>query len=85
VQELGARLTAGLARLPFVATVRGRGLMVAIDVTPDVEAPELARRALLEQRLVVNATGPSTIRLEPPLVVSEPEIDDAVGRLGALV
>jgi acetylornithine/succinyldiaminopimelate/putrescine aminotransferase len=48
-------------------------------------APALARRALLEQRLVVNATGPDTIRLEPPLTVSRDEIDDALDRLGALL
>jgi acetylornithine/N-succinyldiaminopimelate aminotransferase len=84
VRELGARLASALASVPYVRAVRGRGLMVAIDVTDDVHAPDLARRALLEQRLVVNATGPATIRLEPPLVVSEREIDDAVGRLGAL-
>ena len=47
-------------------------------------APELARRALLEERLVVNATGPATIRLEPPLIVSADEIDEAVKRLGSL-
>jgi acetylornithine/N-succinyldiaminopimelate aminotransferase len=58
--------------------------MVAIDVDPEFSAPELARRALLEQRLVLNATGPATIRLEPPLIVGQDEIDDAVSRLGAL-
>jgi acetylornithine/succinyldiaminopimelate/putrescine aminotransferase len=58
--------------------------MLAIDLVDGVDAPELARRALLEQRLVVNATGPGTIRLEPPLIVSEAEIDEALGRLGAL-
>jgi acetylornithine/succinyldiaminopimelate/putrescine aminotransferase len=84
VRELGERLAAALAELPFVARVRGRGLMQAIDTVDGVDAVGLARRALLEQRLVVNATGPATIRLEPPLIVSEPEIDDALGRLGAL-
>ena len=59
--------------------------MLAIDVSRTVDAPELARRALLEQRLVVNATGPATIRLEPPLIVSDEEVDEAVARLGALV
>jgi len=43
------------------------------------------RQALLEQRLVVNATGPSTVRLLPPLVVSDAEIDDALGRLAELL
>ena len=84
VRTLGERLAAGLAQLPFVDRVRGRGLMVAIDVVPEISAPELARRALLEQRLVVNATGPATIRFEPPLIVTEEEIDVAVHRLGAL-
>jgi acetylornithine/succinyldiaminopimelate/putrescine aminotransferase len=59
--------------------------MVGVDVVANVSAPELARRALLEQRLVLNATGPSTVRLEPPLIVTEAEIDDAVGRLGELM
>jgi acetylornithine/N-succinyldiaminopimelate aminotransferase len=84
VRSLGERLMAALTELPLVSSVRGRGLMVGIDVVPEVSAPELARRALLEQRLVVNATGPRTIRFEPPLIVDESEIDEAVARLGEL-
>jgi len=84
VQALGERLAMGLERLPYVVAVRGRGLMRAIDVAGGVDATTLARRALLEQRLVINATGPGTIRLEPPLIVSEAEIDDALARLEAL-
>jgi predicted acetylornithine/succinylornithine family transaminase len=84
VRAAGERLASALARLPYVTAVRGRGLMLAIDLPEGLDAPELARRALLEQRLVVNATGPATIRLEPPLVVSDGEIDEAVARLGAL-
>ena len=59
--------------------------MIGIDLVPDVSAPELAQRALLEQRLVLNATGPSTIRFEPPLIVTESEIDEAVARVGELM
>jgi acetylornithine/N-succinyldiaminopimelate aminotransferase len=73
----------GLRELPRVVAVRGVGLMVAIDVEAD--APGLARRALLEQRLVINATGPRTLRFLPPLVVSEAQIDDALGRLRRLL
>ena len=43
----------------------------------------MARRLLLEQRLVVNATGPDTIRLLPPLTVSDGEIEEALRRIGA--
>ena len=83
VRSLGERLMAGLRALPGVAEVRGLGLMVAADV--DGDAPALARRALLEERLVINATGPRTLRFLPPLVVSEAQIDDALGRLGRLL
>jgi acetylornithine/N-succinyldiaminopimelate aminotransferase len=85
VRALGERLSEGLASLPVVSAVRGRGLMIGIDLREGVSAPDLATRALLEQRLVVNATGPSTIRFEPPLVVSEHEVDEALARLGELV
>jgi len=81
VCELGERLHAGLERLPHVRSVRGRGLMLACEV--DVHAPDLARRALLEQRLIVNATSPTTVRLLPPLIVGESEIDTALQRLSA--
>ena len=85
VRTLGDHLRAGLNEFAGVAAVRGRGLMVGIDLAAGRSAPELARRALLEQRLVVNATGPATIRLEPPLVVVRPEIDEALERLSELL
>jgi predicted acetylornithine/succinylornithine family transaminase len=83
VVALGEYLRGQLATLPGVFDVRGMGLMCAFDV--DGDAPALVRRALLEQRLVCNATGPATIRLLPPLIVGEAEIDDAVGRLRAVL
>ncbi len=84
VRELGARLAEGLARLPGVVEVRGRGLMLACDFEAG-GVPELVRRALLEQRLVLNATGPATLRLLPPLTIGEAEADDALARLRALL
>ena len=83
VQELGARLSEGLRELPGVTAVRGRGLMVAADVAAD--APGLARRALLEHRLVINATGPATLRFLPPLIITEAQVDDLLGRLADLL
>jgi acetylornithine/N-succinyldiaminopimelate aminotransferase len=83
VRELGAYLAARLAELPHVTAVRGRGLMLACVL--DVPAPEIVRRALLEQRLVLNATGPDTLRLLPPLTIGASEADDALTRLGAVL
>jgi acetylornithine/succinyldiaminopimelate/putrescine aminotransferase len=48
-------------------------------------APELVRRALLQQRLVLNATGPATVRFLPPLTIGEAEIEDALARVRALL
>lgn len=79
VRELGARTLAELAELPRVRSVRGRGLMVACEV--DLSAPDVVRRALLEHRLILNATGPTTIRLLPPLIVGEADIAEALQRL----
>ena len=80
VRELGERVREGLRELPRVTAVRGRGLMNAFEVDGG-GAPDLVRSALLDHRLVLNATGPATIRLLPPLIVGEAEIDDALGRL----
>ena len=83
VRALGLRLAAGLERLPHVLSVRGRGLMLACEL--DLSAPEVVRQALLQLRLVLNATGPTTVRLLPPLIVTEQEIDDALARLAAVL
>lgn len=84
VAELGERLGAGLRELRRVTAVRQRGLMVGFDVE-DLQAPEVVRRALTEQRLVANATGPATIRLLPPLIIGEAEVDSALERLAAVL
>ena len=80
VAAKGQALASGLAALGL--DTRGRGLMLAFEAS---DAPALARRLLLDQRLVVNATGPDTIRLLPPLTVSREEIDQAVSRIGTAV
>ena len=85
VQVKGEVLRHGLEELPGVATVRGRGLMIGFDLYDSISAPEIARCALLEQRLVINATGPSTLRLEPPLIVTDDELREALRRLEAVL
>ena len=79
VREHGARLARELEHLPHVRSVRGRGLMLACEL--DSSAPEVVRRALLEQQLIINATGPSTVRLLPALISSAEELDDGLERL----
>jgi acetylornithine/N-succinyldiaminopimelate aminotransferase len=78
VRARGERLTTGLRDLDLEP--RGLGLMLGFDLPG---AQDIARRLLLEQRLVVHATGPETIRMLPPLTVSDDEVDEAVRRVGA--
>jgi acetylornithine/N-succinyldiaminopimelate aminotransferase len=87
VRELGERLRHALGELPGVVEVRGRGLMLAFELDPDHRpgAADVVVRALREQRLVLNATGPTTVRLLPPLLIDEAQADDAVGRLRAVL
>ncbi len=83
VRERGTMLMEGVRELPGVSDVRGAGLMVAAELSTD--APALVKRALLEQHLVLNATGPRTLRFLPPLVVTEAEIAEALGALRVLL
>jgi acetylornithine/N-succinyldiaminopimelate aminotransferase len=83
VRDRGEHLREGLRELPGVLNVRGIGLMVAAEI--EAPAPDVVRRALAEQRLVVNATGPGTLRFVPPLVITEAEVDEALRRLGAVL
>ena len=84
VRELGERLRHAVAELPGVGEVRGRGLMLAFELL-DGGAPELVTRALAEERIVLNATGPTTVRLLPPLIIERAQVEDALARLGRLL
>jgi predicted acetylornithine/succinylornithine family transaminase len=86
VRDLGEHLRHGLSELPRVTEVRGRGLMLAAELSPAGEgAPDLVARALRDERLVLNATGPATLRLLPALTISEAHVADALARLGRLL
>jgi acetylornithine/N-succinyldiaminopimelate aminotransferase len=67
----GDRLAAGLARLPGVTEVRGRGLMLGAEL--DRPAGPVAAAAL-EAGLVVGTAGDTVLRLTPPLTITADEI-----------
>ncbi|MEU8137299.1 diaminobutyrate--2-oxoglutarate transaminase [Streptodolium elevatio] len=98
--RLGARLTAGLRQLmaaePAVGDVRGRGLMIGVEIVdPDAPpgpdgsrppAPELAaavRAEALERGLVIELGGRhgTVVRLLPPLTMTEAQADAVLDRL----
>jgi acetylornithine/N-succinyldiaminopimelate aminotransferase len=79
VRDLGGRLSEELARIDVVAEVRGRGLMLGVRLR-GVDAREAASRALGEG-LIVNPIGADTLRLLPPLVIGEGEVEEALAVL----
>lgn len=82
-QAAGERLTAGLRALPEVASVRGLGLLLAAELHGLESRPVAA--AALAAGLVVNAVTPSAVRLAPPLLVSDEEIDEALAILSKVL
>jgi acetylornithine aminotransferase len=70
---LGHRLRAGVAASSHVTAVRGRGLLIGIDV--DVDAPRAVAVAR-DAGFILNATGPHTVRLAPPLVLGDDDAED---------
>jgi acetylornithine/N-succinyldiaminopimelate aminotransferase len=75
----GGRLRAGLEELPGVVGVRGEGLLLACLVAEPWASRACAE--LLEKGLVVNAPKPDVLRFAPSLLVSDDEIDQALGLL----
>jgi acetylornithine/succinyldiaminopimelate/putrescine aminotransferase len=76
--ERGLRALA--SRHAFVKEVRGAGLMWGLDLNRDA-TPVVA--AGLERGVIVNRTSETVVRLLPPLVITEPDIDEALSRLDA--
>jgi acetylornithine/N-succinyldiaminopimelate aminotransferase len=93
-RELSAAFVAAVEaiaeRQPLVTGIRGRGLLLGIELAAAV-APAVAA-ACQERFLLVNAVGPTTIRIAPPLVLTDDEaatalaaIEDAVAAVAASV
>ena len=84
-QHLLRRMRDWPKRHPLVGEVRGKGLMVGIELVKDRSTKEFATeernewvRMAFQEGLLVLGCGPSTLRLMPPLAVSRRQIDCAV-------
>ncbi len=82
VRETGAyfldRLAWIKARHPFVREVRGRGLIVGMEL--DVPGAGFVTRCL-EEGYIINCTHEKVLRFVPPLIAGPPEIDRLIGML----
>jgi len=84
VARVGDHLERGLramaVKYPLIKEVRGAGLIWGLELTSDA-APVVQEG--LARGVIVNRTAETVVRLLPPLVITETEIDDALGRLDA--
>jgi ornithine--oxo-acid transaminase len=86
---LGERLRSALDALietgSGVVAVRGAGLWVGIDIDPALASGRQVCEGLMKRGVLAKDTHGSTIRLAPPLVVTEDELDWAVEQLAAVL
>jgi ornithine--oxo-acid transaminase len=85
--RLGARLREGLDALvgQGVVTVRGAGLWMGVDIDPGVGTGRAVCEELMRRGVLAKDTHGSTIRLAPPLVITEAEVDELVSTFGAVL
>lgn len=81
----GAYLKAGLeaVRTDIVREVRGRGLMLALDIAPEAGPARAYVEALAAHEVLAKDAHGHTIRIAPPLVITREEANWAIERIGA--
>lgn len=71
--EIGRYLMEKLHAIPGIKEVRGRGLMIGIEM--DYPVKELRHKLLFEQKIFTGASGENVVRLLPPLTLTKAEAD----------
>jgi 4-aminobutyrate aminotransferase len=96
-RQLGAQFLDGLGRLasrhPVIGDVRGRGLLIGIEIVRDAARtpdPALAKRIELEtvkHGALISTTGVhgNTLRITPPLVINSGQVERALGILDTVL
>lgn len=81
-ERAGARIRSGLGGRPGVVDVRGRGLLLAVELGVDARA---VAAQLLADGVVVNAVTPTALRLAPSLLISDDEVDEAIAAVRSAI
>ncbi|MEO1244659.1 MAG: ornithine--oxo-acid transaminase [Pseudomonadota bacterium] len=81
--RMGAYLKDQLEKIdsPLVAEVRGKGLFIGIEIDPDKCSARAICEALMNRGLLSKETHETVVRLAPPRVISQAEIDWAVSQI----
>ena len=78
----GARLTEELQRMSRVKSVRGRGLLLGIELVDGIES-KTVQASLMQKGLVTNAVTATALRIAPPVNVLSTEVDEALEIIGS--
>ncbi|MDR1407078.1 MAG: aminotransferase class III-fold pyridoxal phosphate-dependent enzyme [Tannerella sp.] len=76
--RIGTYLKDELSGIPGICEIRGKGLMIGIDFTDSIK--ELRHRLLFEEKVFTGVAAPNTIRLLPPLCLTQDEAADFISR-----
>ncbi len=71
------------AQLPHVVEVRGRGLMIGIEL--DMPYKDVRNRLVHDQHCFTGCSGTNTLRLLPPLCITKADADDFINRLKRVI
>lgn len=76
-EKVGAYFMEKLKSLPHVKEVRGQGLLVGVEFDDTISGVDV-KHGCLDRRLLITAIGSHTIRMIPPLIITEEDCDKAV-------
>lgn len=83
VAQTGQWLAEQLKEITGITEVRGRGLLVAFDLKEPIAAQVVG--AALDAGFIINTTGPNTLRLAPPLIITREQLATFIDKLPALI
>jgi ornithine--oxo-acid transaminase len=79
-EAMGERLMAGLRDIdtPLISEVRGRGLLIGVEIEPRLATARMACEVLLEHGILSKDTHHTVLRFAPPLIITSSQIDEAL-------
>jgi len=86
VDKMGQRLAWHLGQLAqrfpqYVLEVRGKGLLAGIKIAPEIPIRDFVTRLRDQHYLLAMGAGENVLRLLPPLIITEADIEEAVGKI----
>lgn len=86
-EAMGAYFMDGLRRIrsPYIKELRGKGLMIGMELLPEAGGARRFSQALMKKGLLCKETHENTIRFAPPLVIEKDDIDWALERIDTVM